>query len=181
VEVRGLEKINRQFDEIFTEIYNKHHSYLLRYMYLIIHDCDHAEDLVHDIFVRLYKSGNPEITGIKIRNYLKKAARNIAIDHLRKQAREDAKNKKVIIELKELDDMFYLNLENCTIQGEVISTVHDVLDEFSEKKRNIFIGRIIEKKTFKQLSIEENISPYAVKCIENEILFRLREKLKTYF
>jgi RNA polymerase sigma factor (sigma-70 family) len=181
LEVQDLEKINRQFDEIFAEIYNNHHSYLLGYMYLIIHDPDLAEDLVHDIFLRLYKSRNMEIAGIKIRNYLKKAARNIAIDHLRKQAREEAKNKKVIIELREFDEEFYFSLDNSTIQGEVLSTVQDVLDEFSEKKRKIFIGRIIENKTFKQISKEERISPYAVKRIENEILFRLREKLKIYF
>lgn len=175
-----MDKTDKQFDMIFTEIYNKYYSFLLGYIFLITHDSDLSEDLVHDIFLRLYRLRSPELSGMKIRNYLKKAAKNIAIDHLRKKTREDARHKRIICELKDMDGALYSRLENYTIDGEIISTVNDVLEEFSEKKKKIFISRFFEKKTFKQLTEEEQISRYEIKRIESEIFNRLRQKLKNF-
>lgn len=175
-----MKKTYDPFDLIFEEIYSSNYKYLVKYLSLLVFDVSIAEDLAHDIFLRIYKSKNTEITGVKLHHYLRKAAKNIAIDHLRKAARDDAKNKKIIPEIKELDESFYSNLENFIIEGEVLSTVHDVLDDFSEKNRKIFISRIMEKKTRKEVSREENVSPHTVKKIENEILLILRDKLSQY-
>jgi RNA polymerase sigma-70 factor, ECF subfamily len=177
-----LKKFCDPFDELFEKSYRENYSYLLKYLFLLVHDLNIAEDLVHDIFLRIYKSRNSVIIGeqSKLKNYLKKAARNISIDYLRKQEREDAKNKKVIPELKDYNDAFYLSLENSIIEGEVLSTVRDVLENFNECSRKIFISRIMEKKTRKEVAREENLSSYIIKRIENEILYKLREKLKQY-
>jgi len=179
-EVLYLKKVCDPFDELFIEIYNEHYRLLVKYLSGLVYDLNTAEDLSHDIFLRIYKSRNTEITGVQLRNYLKKAARNIAIDYMKKIAREEAKSQKLIPELMELDENFYLSLESYVIEGEVLSTVRDVLDDFSERNRKIFISRIIEHKTRKQISSEEKISSYTIKKIEDEILFKLREKLKQY-
>lgn len=168
------------FDVIFKEVYDKNINYLVKYLYLFVNNFSIAEDLAHDIFLRIYRSKNTGITGDKFRNYIKKAARNIVIDHARKLAREDAKNKKIIPELIDLNETFYSSLENSVIKGEVISTVQDVLDNFSEMKRKIFISRVIEHKTRQQVSEEEKISLYAVKRIEDEVLHVMRKELKQY-
>ena len=175
-----MKKSDDSFDAVFVEMYNQNYTYLVKYLCLLVFDISVAEDLAHDIFLRIYKSKNNEIAGAKLRNYLRKAAKNIVIDYLRKTAREEAKNNKIIPELKELNDLFYMNLENSVIEGEVLSTVHDVLENFSERNRKIFISRIMEQKTRNAVSKEENISPHAVKKIENEILYELRQKLKQY-
>lgn len=181
LEVYFLKKVYDPYDAVFEEIYHKNYLYLVKYLTMLVRDIDIAEDLTHDIFIRIYNSKNIEITGSKFRNYIKKAAKNIAIDHLRKIAREEARNKKIFPELKELDDLFYSSLENCVIEGEVISTVNDVLEGFAEKNRKIFISRIMENKSRKQVSDEEKVTSYSVKVIEDEIIHKLREKLKQYF
>jgi len=168
------------FNEEFETIYRENYSYLLKYLLLLVHDFDIAEDLTHDIFVKIFKSRNALISGRHLRNYLKKSAKNMAIDHLRKQAREEAKNKKIITELKDYNEAFYLSLENSAIEGEVMSTVQDILESFNERSRKIFISRIINNKTRKEVSEEENTSSYNIKRIENEILYKLREKLKQF-
>ena len=168
------------FNEEFETIYRENYSYLLKYLLLLVHDFDIAEDLTHDIFVKIFKSRNALISGRHLRNYLKKSAKNMAIDHLRKQAREEAKNKKIITELKDYNEAFYLSLENSAVEGEVMSTVQDILESFNERSRKIFISRIINNKTRKEVSEEENTSSYNIKRIENEILYKLREKLKQF-
>ncbi len=175
-----MKAIYDDFDALFVEIYNDNYNFLVKYLLMIVYDISIAEDLAHDIFLRIYKSKSISITGIQLTNYLKKAARNIAVDHLRRLAREERKQKKIIPELKDMNEAFYSSLENCVIEGEVISTVKDVLEEFSEKNRKIFISRILEHKTRRQVSQEEKISPYSVKRIESEILLVLRDKLKQY-
>lgn len=175
-----MKKSYDPFDVVFEEIYNKNYTYLVKYLCLLVYDFNVAEDLAHDIFLRIYKSKNSEITGMKLRNYLRKAAKNIVIDYLRKKAREEAKNNKIIPELMELNELFYMNLENSIIEGEVLSTVNEVLENFSERNRKIFISRIMEQKTRNEISKEEKISPHSVKMIENEILYTLRQKLKQF-
>ncbi len=168
------------YDVLFSEIYNKNCLYLVKYLFVLVNDLNIAEDLAHDIFARIYKSKNTDILGMQFRNYIRKAARNIAIDHLRQKSREEAKKEKIIPELMEFDQNFYSSIENSVIEGELMSTVHDVLEEFSKKNRKIFISRIMENKTRKQVSEEEEISSYAVKKVEDKILYKLREKLKQY-
>jgi len=90
------------------------------------------------------------------------------------------KYQKIIPEIQDLNEAFYLNLENSIIEGEVISTVQDVLEDFSERSKKIFISRIFENKTRRQVSEEEKISPHLIKRIETEILYILRKKLRHY-
>ena len=175
-----MEKVYDPFDTFFEEMYNNNYTYLVKYLFLLVHDFNVAEDLAHDIFFRIYKSRTMDMTAGKIRNYLRVSAKNIAIDHLRKISREEAKNKKIIPEIKKLDEILYLNLENSIIEGEVLTTVHDVLEHYPEKNRKIFISRIFEYKSRKQVSEEEEISSHNVMKIVNEILHQLRQKLKDY-
>ncbi len=65
-EVLFLKKAYDPFDVVFEEIYNKNYTYLVKYLYLLVYDLNIAEDLAHDIFLRIYKSKNSEITGDKI-------------------------------------------------------------------------------------------------------------------
>ena len=165
---------------LFIDFYDQNYTSLVKYLFLLVNDLDMAEDLAHDIFLRVYRSRSAKITSPKFKSYLKKAARNIAIDHLKKLAREEAKKDKIIPILMELDETFYSGLENSVIDGEVISTVRDVLEEFSEKNRKIFVSRVLERKTRRQICEEEEISYYVVKRVEDEIFHILRKKLKQY-
>jgi RNA polymerase sigma-70 factor (ECF subfamily) len=168
------------FDLFFEKIYLENYPFLVRYLYRLVHDLGLAEDFAHDIFLRIYKSRNTAITGISLKCYLRISAKNIAVDHFRQSAREEAKNKKLFPELKDFDESFYFNVENIVIEGEVLSTVNDVLEEFSERSRKIFLARIVENKTRRQVSQDEQISSYNIKKIEDTILCKLREKLKQY-
>ena len=168
------------FDVVFIDFYDKNYRFLLKYLFFLVNDICIAEDLVHDIFVRLYSSKNDNIANPKIKNYIKKAARNIVIDHLKRLSRDEAKRRRMIPVLEELSETIYASLEDSVIDGYVISTVHDILEEFSDKNKKIFISRMLEQKTRKQVSEEEDVSRYAVKRIEDEILKILRKKLKQY-
>lgn len=168
------------FDEIFIDFYDKNYTFLVKYIFIHINDFSIAEDLAHDIFLRLYKSKNIGIANPKIKNYIKRAAKNMIADYFKRSARDEAKRKKIIPVLQELDETVYSCLEDSVIGGEVISTVHDVLDEFSEKDKKIFISRIIEQKPRRQVSEEEEISTYIVKRVEDEIIQILRRKLKPF-
>lgn len=175
-----MEKSYDSFDKLFEKVYRQHCSFLVKYLNLIVRDFNIAQDLAHDIFLRIFKTKNPVVNGDNIRNYLKKAAKNMAIDHLRKKAREESKAKRLIPDQGEYGEAFYQSLESSVIEGEVIFTVQDVLDNFSENSRKIFIARMVENKTRKQVSEEGSISSYNIKRIEKEILLKLKERLKEY-
>ena len=176
-----MDKKYDSFDVSFIDFYDKNYIFLVRYLFILVHDFNIAEDLAHDIFLRLYKAKNININSLKFRSYIKKAAKNIVIDHQKRVAKDEEKIRKMIPIIEELDEIIYSSLENSIIEGEIVSTVHDVLDEFSEKNRKVFVSRVIDKKSRRQVSEEEKISSYIVKRIEDEIFYILRKKLKHFF
>ena len=43
------------FDREFEKLYEKYYCFLVKYLSGIVHDFDMAEDIAHDVFIRMYK------------------------------------------------------------------------------------------------------------------------------
>lgn len=168
------------FEKDFISLYEEYFAYLVKYLISIVHDFDTAEDIAHDVFLRIYKNRivtPSDRTGCRI--YMTRSAKNMAIDYLRKQARDELKVKKCIPEWNGVIDQSF-DVENIIIEGCIISTMSDVLSEFPERNREIFFERVLEEKSIRTVSSKSNLSRHKIKRIEKEILLRLKEKLRGY-
>ncbi len=167
------------FDRNFEILYEEYFSYLVNYLSTIIPDFNKAEDIVHDVFIKMYKNRRlPQGDFLKCKNYMIKAARNMAIDHIRKERREEQKFLKSILEWS--DDDSLSDVGNIVIEGCIVSTVNDVLSDFPERNRKIFYESMVENRCVKDLSVRDDLSRYRIKRIESEISYVLRERLKVY-
>jgi RNA polymerase sigma-70 factor (ECF subfamily) len=71
----------------FAEIYTRHHDAVYTYLYYRVNDAQIAEDLAGEVFLRLVaKMGKFTYRGRPILAWLYTIARNLLIDHQRKQA-----------------------------------------------------------------------------------------------
>lgn len=167
------------FDREFIRLYDEYFSFIVKYLLAIVDDFNSAEDIAHDVFFRMYKNRKiPPADTAMCKSYMKKSAKNMAIDYLRKQKRDELKIKKIIPEWNEKNSQS--DLENIIIEGFIVSTVNDVLLDFPERNRKIFFESVIESKSLNDISSRGDLSRYRVKRIEKEIVYRLREKLKDY-
>ncbi len=174
------ENDRNSFEKDFISLYEEYFAYLVKYLIPIIHDFGIAEDIAHDVFLRIYK--NRIVTPSDrtcCRVYMTKAAKNMAIDYLRKQAREELKIRKIIPEWDGVIDQSF-DVENTIIEGCIISTINDVLCDFPERNREIFFERVLEEKSIRNVSSKSNLSRHKINKIEKEILCRLKEKLREY-
>lgn len=168
------------FDKEFERLYEKYFCYVVKYLSGIVYDFDIAEDIAHDVFVRMYKNKKiPMLDDPGCKSYMIRSVKNMAIDYLRKQKRDELKVQKIIPEWDGIIDQSF-DVERIVIEECILSTVSDVLSDFPEKKRRIFRESIIENRCHREVSLNGSLSRYKVKKIEAEIFQRLREKLKEY-
>lgn len=77
---------------LFEEIYLNHRKQMLLVARSLLGSDTDAEDVVHDVFLKIAKKHMSRISKIEnsidLRNYLLKATKNTALDHLRKRRHE---------------------------------------------------------------------------------------------
>lgn len=166
----------------FEKLYEKHFRGILLLILKYVNDYHAAEDLTHDCFLRVYtRYIDSDLCLASVRNYLYKSAKNAAIDYKRKCARDFRRESRAIPELVEMNNHFHDQVENYVIEGEVVSTVNEVLSEFPEKSRQVFIDRVVYEKNLKDISQEHHITLYRICRIEKELLSCLKRRLKHYY
>jgi RNA polymerase sigma-70 factor (ECF subfamily) len=169
--------VNREFGKLYEKNFRGVVLLILKY----VDDFDAAEDLAQDCFLRVYdRYCNIDICMESARNYLYKAAKHAAIDYKRRCARDAKRDNSLIPELKEMNSSFFNQVENYVIEGEVASTVHDILAEFPVKTRQVFIDRVIHEKNLREISREHDITLYKICRIEKELRFYLKKRLKLF-
>ena len=74
---------------LFEHIYKEHRKQMFSYAYSILNSPEDAEDIVHDVFVRIavkYMDTVKEIHNKEdMKNYLLRATKNTALNHLKKK------------------------------------------------------------------------------------------------
>ena len=77
---------------LFEEIYLSYRKQMFLVARTVLKNDSDAEDIVHDVFLRIAKKYMAKISTIEnetdLRNYLLKATKNAALDHLRKHRHE---------------------------------------------------------------------------------------------
>jgi len=170
------------YDDMFTSMYSMYYERAVRLICRITGNDDISREIAQDVFIQVYKN----ITRISsekgsLKFYILTIARNRAIDYLRKKSVEEARYREKFLEEVVLDGKFYDAIENCFIEGEIFSTLHDTINEFPETERLVFIGKNFENKTFADLCQSSNLSFYKIKKIEQKMRGRIRRSMASFF
>lgn len=77
--------------KLFEEIFYSYRKQMVTLAYSYLHNNEDAEDVVHDVFLRIAQKYMNIIRNIKssddMRNYLLKATKNTALNHIKKQSK----------------------------------------------------------------------------------------------
>ena len=146
----------------FNMLFTKYYQDLCSFSNLIISNQQLAEEVVADVFVKIWqKKESIDITS-SVKSYLYKSTKNTTISYIRKKKVEEIS----------LDDIFNLQEENALnpetiiIQGETLEQIKDVLSILPKKSKLVFQMHRFNHLKYKDIAEIMNVS---VKSIEKHM------------
>ncbi len=163
IEKQWLSALRQGDESALRHIFDQHYPLLVRDVYRLIQDTDTCKDLAQEVFVELWKKREVLTIHSALRPYLRRAAVNKALNHIKTQ-------KKISFEEPEnwvfnADDTPQI-LEEQTSKERIEQALHEAIDSLPEKCRIVFNLSRFEQMSHKEISESLGIS---VKTIENQI------------
>lgn len=126
---------------LFEEIYINYRKQMFLVARSVLRSDSDAEDIVHDVFLKIAKKHMARISKIEkdtdLRNYLLKATKHAALDHWRKHRRErmaaGAEFEAVVLDVVDLtDDAFIEKICNSIEYERIVSAIASLKDIYRE-------------------------------------------------
>lgn len=168
-----LNLLSKSDEPAFTEIYNRFWQKLFAIAYNRVHECEAAEDIVHDVFVSLWANRHKaEIECLE--NYLATATKYMVLARIKKNER-----KRIYANSLYKTPVVELTVETSLHYKRILEIIKKEVDRLPEKCRLIFICSRNEGMSIRQIADEFNISPKTVENHLNKALNHLRVAIKS--
>jgi RNA polymerase sigma-70 factor (ECF subfamily) len=159
--------------EAIGELFELYHQPIFRYLYYRTSDPNTAEDLTGDVFLRMVRA----LPGYRIQNlpfqaWLFQIARNVAIDHYRKNSNHPEVEFHENIPAAAGDPDTVLEL---TLTSEILK---QALIRLNEDQRDVILLRFVEQMPIALVAQTLHKSEDAVKGLQRRALMALKEYLE---
>lgn len=158
--------------KVYNSIFRTHYEAVTRYIYYKCGNLQQAEDIVQDVFVKLWKLC-ATVSFSKVKAYLYRAAGNsflnekahekIVLKHLKKKTPAvDIESPEYLMQMEEFHQKLKLAIES-----------------LPQKEREVYLLSRVEKKTYSDIAEITGIGVKAVERRMSKALLQLREVLGT--
>lgn len=171
-----LEALKRGNEDAFELLFKKYSGRLYYVAFKYLNDREETLEIVQEVFYKVWlnhQNIRPELPFIP---YLSRIAKNLIINQSKRKLVENA----YIINLETSNSFGSGQTENQVIFSEVSSLVEKLLNEFPDKRKEIFILSRKKGLSNKEIALKLNISESTVENHINSALKYLRTKLKTF-
>lgn len=159
----------------FIEVlFKKYYSSLCRTVNRIVNDTDAAEDLVQDVFMKIWNNRQTLQINISLKSYLYRSAINSALNYLEKNKKQVNFEGTTFSEPSINDTEDQLHLE------EVQQRVNEATEALPPACKTIFILSRHENMSYKEIAEALQISPKTVENQMGKALKHFREYLSVY-
>jgi len=175
-------KIKNNDKKSFEMLFNRFHDSLCLYSFRIIKNEEAAEEIVNDVFFKIWVKREQIQIIYGIKQYLFRSVFNASTDFIRQNISLSQYSFVAIDELIRetvgTNEEDIMNLfENDTIQKDVM----DAIDRLPLQCKIIFCLSRFDLLTYNEISEKLNISVNTVKTLMSRALDALRKDLKRYF
>lgn len=151
-------------------VFRKYYSFLCRSVYRIINDTQITEDLAQEVFYELWRKRAQLNITTSLSAYLKRAARNKALNYIRDQ-KIDFRNAPEKENLRSTAASIIQELAADNLKQEI----DQAIDSLPEKCRLVFVLSRFEEMSYQQIADHLDIS---IKTVENQISKALKNLRK---
>lgn len=143
----------------FAILYTRYLTPLCRYLYLFTRSKEESEEIVQDVFVRIWKEKANLATVQSFQPYLFKAAKNRLLDQLRRKESE----MKIIDSIRPLTEESREYSDSELIYTQYHQIAENAKDRLSQKRKQIFEMSFEEDLSLDEIALRLAISKSVVK------------------
>ena len=164
---------------VFDMVFKAYYSTMVHLANDILHDSGLAEEVVQDVFVKLWKTGSSLSINSSLSAYLVKMVRNRCIDCLRAKARDI---KTISIDHPDVQAQLHETGMDATFDEELFSTPLEIafqqaLEQLPSQCRQIFLLNRFDGHSHKEISEMLQISVSTVKTQITRAVQKLTQSL----
>ncbi|WP_299365756.1 RNA polymerase sigma factor [Winogradskyella sp.] len=154
----------------FESIYNTYAKDIRRFLFFKIQDIEKAEDLMQDVFIKLWDNCS-KVDYNKVKSYMFSTANNMFLNVV--------KHEKVVQNYNKLNKSEATNEspEYIMLEKEFMEKLEATIANLPEKQREVFLMNRIEKKKYKEIAEQLNISVKAVEKRMHQALLTMRKEI----
>ncbi|MBS0030857.1 RNA polymerase sigma-70 factor [Chitinophaga sp. 22321] len=159
-------------EDIYRYLIRVYGPVLCSYVEKIVFDRAAAEDIVEDIFVKLWEKHTVFDSLLGVRKFLYMAARNASLNFKRSKEREKTKHdafSRLSTETISIDEIIY---------AELMAEVRSAIDSLPHKMRKIFIMGYIDQLSNQEIAAQLDLSCQTVRNQKTKALTIIRGLLK---
>ncbi|MEH7107386.1 RNA polymerase sigma factor SigX [Bacillus sp. JJ1764] len=168
-------------DSVFDELYQKYHQDVFQFLFYMVRNREQAEDLVQEVYIRVFKSYNRFEGKSSEKTWLFSIARNVAIDFFRKQ--KGWKEKildKFDWSTTQVKDDFPIP-EEITVQNEEIQWVYKCMEYCTIDQRAVVLLRFIHDLSIAETAQTLGWTESKVKTTQHRSLKILRKQMEIFY
>lgn len=170
--VNGLRNGDKQiFEEVYRDYYISLSYYCLRY----VETLDDSQEIVQDLFVKLWEKRNTLIINTSLKAYLYRSVQNYALNFL---AKRKTRESYLLSQAKRMQEDLHHNPE--MEEEELRAILKHAILQLPEKRRRIFELSRFEGMKYNRIAEKLSISVKTVETQMSKALKYLRVVLKDY-
>jgi RNA polymerase sigma-70 factor (ECF subfamily) len=168
--ITGIQERNQV---VYEKFFHEYYSALCAYSRFFVKRTDIAEDIVQELFCKIWNKGKEFSISTSLKSYLYKATYNNSIEYLRALKNE--------ILYKEYNLNTLKHTDNSQPDSDMIAAIYKAIDELPEKCGEVFKLRKFENLSHAEISKKLNISIKTVETHMHRANTTLREKMKKLY
>lgn len=154
-----LTKLKEGDELAFVKIYNQYRNKVYSYAYQLSKSADTAEEIVQEVFIRMWQKREQINTDFSFQGYIKKITLNHVLNHLKKIAREKALQEEVFLHIAENNS----RAEDKLLEKELRKIYEEAIAQLPAQKKLIYQLVRTEELSHEEIAIKLSISKNTVK------------------
>jgi RNA polymerase sigma-70 factor (family 1) len=171
-----IEKVKSNDKSAFTVIFTNYYPDLVRFSFTFTRNQQVSEELVQEIFLKLWEDRNSLEIQTSLKSFLLKSVQNSSIDWLRHLNIQN-KHASIILNNPLLSEN---ETENYVLHSELESNFGRAMKKLPAQHAEVFRMSRSESLTYSEISDKLGISVRTVKDRISKVLLILKEELKDY-
>ena len=168
-----LSRLQNGDEKAFTAIYERYNKMLYVLAYKYLKDTFLAEDIVQQVFLKLWESRSLFVGSVHLRNYLYTMTKNLVLNEILDNFSDMEKNYAVIQNAPEFEDKLQSALE----EKDLFQHFYKILAELPEQKRKVCLLKIRDNLSNQEVADKLHISVPTVKSHYSQAIKLLRDKM----
>ena len=172
-------------DRQITDVVKQEQSRLRNFIRRRVPDPRDADDILQEVFYALIEANRLLVPIEHVTGWLFRVARNRITDLFRKKKPESLNeavgNDDESLTLEDLLPSPDAGPDALYARSVLLDELEDALDELPDEQREVFVGHVIEGRSFKEMSAESGVSVNTLLSRKRYAVLHLRERLQDIY